>query len=112
MPEGRIYTKIKDGLTACGGDLSNVVLNCITFSFGQWTPSHQLLQKRYYHTSGTIDNQVYLIGGYHMSKTTEIITVGSSSTTDGFALNNNTWYVTYLSSSTSKINFDLGLPKN
>ena len=110
MSEGRIYNKVKDGLTACGGDLSNVVLNCVTFSFGQWTQSHQLLQPRYYHTSGTIDNQVFLIGGYHMSKTTEILSLGSSSTTNGFALNNNTWYETYLSNSKFNINFDLELP--
>ena len=84
-----------DGFTICGGKAPWSWTECSTLSGGQWTESHQLINRRFAHTSWSVNNQIYLIGGtgtYNVvSRTTsEIVSPSSSSTTEGFELKYNT----------------------
>ena len=89
------YYHTQDGLTACGGD-GNIRDNCVTLTDGQWTQSHTLLHDRHYHTSWSLgDERVMLMGGYYSGNTTEIVSPGSSSTSEGFTLKYNTRYSYY-----------------
>ena len=47
--------------------------DCVKWSNGTWTKSHNLTQKRYGHSSWTSSSGSYLIGGTHSPKTSEII---------------------------------------
>ena len=78
----------QDGLTACGGRRAiGVTDNCITLIYGQWTQSHTLLHDRIYHVSWPLgDGRVMLMGGAYNPFTTEIMSPGSSTTTEGFGI--------------------------
>ena len=82
------------GLTACGGYFIKDKDNCITLANGQWTQCHTLTRPRSGHNSVSIEDQVFLIGGSDEESlnTTEILTLGSSTTTNGFELKYPTKY--------------------
>ena len=81
------YFHTQDGLTACGGPNFDTQDNCVTLTDGQWTQSHTLLHMRYHHTSWALgDGRVMLMGGEGSPTTTEIISPGSDTITQGFPL--------------------------
>ena len=67
------------GLETCGGDHSypDSYTSCVKFLGGTWTPSHNLLQYRYLHSSWASPAGTVLMGGpssYGDSKeTTELL---------------------------------------
>ena len=88
----------QDGLTACGGFISDVQPNCynLTLTDGQWswTQSHQLLSPRRVHTSWSIDDELIIIGGKgHVSSpaSTEVLSPGNFIPTTSFTLKYDTW---------------------
>ena len=92
LPDNRV-SHCEDGLSFCGGGSSDTDDNCVTLTDGQWTQSHTLLHRRARHTSWALgDGRVVLMGGWFSQTTTEIITPGSSTSTEGFTLKYDTWY--------------------
>ena len=103
---GPRYSHTLVGLTSCGGwtysEYGGPFINtCDTFSSGQWSQSHQLLYARSGPTSWSVDNQVYIIGGSNShdafekesDKTTEKLSLDSSTTTESFTLKYERTYV-------------------
>ena len=92
LPDNRYYHS-QDGLNACGGGSSGTYDNCVTLTDGQWTQSHTLLYNRIYHTSWALeDGRLVLMGGSISRRTTEILSPGTSTTTEGFTLKYDTKY--------------------
>ena len=98
LPDGR-KVHSQDGLTVCGDGFdvfsvdSDNGNNCVNLTDGQWTQSHTLLHGRRSHSSWALgDGRVVLMGGWYSRNTTEIISPGSSTTTEGFTLKYDTWY--------------------
>ena len=94
LPAGR-EDHTMDGFTTCGGKGPDSWTKCYTLSGGQWTQSAQLMNRRFAHSSWSVNNQLYLLGGSGTNNvdsrtTSEIVTPGSSSTTEGFELKYNT----------------------
>ena len=95
LPDIR-YWHTQDGLRACGGDANGTHDNCVSLTDGQWKQSRILLHDRREHTSWALgDGGVVLMGGIDSGNTTEIISPGSFTTTEGFTLKYNTGYNFY-----------------
>ena len=56
-----------------GGDVDTLT-SCLTLTDHAWSVSHQLLFRRYEHSSWWSEEGVLLIGGYESSLTTELLT--------------------------------------
>ena len=92
LPANR-YQHSQDGFLICGGGDPDTLNNCLTLVNGTWTQSHSLLHARQDHTSWVLgDGRVMLMGGDFSLTTTEIITPGTSTTTEGFTLKYKTEY--------------------
>ena len=74
------------GLEACGGDSSTVQTTCVRPSGDSWTPSHQLLQKRAYHSSWVSPAGTLLMGGWYSEKTTELLDTNTGDSAMSFPL--------------------------
>ena len=82
-------------VATCGGDIGggNYLSSCLVLdaSTGQWEENRigSLLQERYFHAAVTLDQVVFVIGGYGSSvpsstgSTTELLRAGSSSWEQG-----------------------------
>ena len=56
-----------DGNMVCGGSISS----CYNVATGD---TINLLNERYWHTSWSTDDGIYLLGGYNTGRTTELVT--------------------------------------
>ena len=63
----------QSGLEVCGGHDSVTMTNCLTFSNGTWTTSHNLLHPRTNHTSWLSPKGVVLMGGSFSPNTSELL---------------------------------------
>ena len=92
LPDRYIYSHTQDGLTACGSGSSGNWDQCITLTDGHWLKSHTLLYIRGSHTSWALgDGRVVLMGGnggLNSRITSEILSPGSSTTSEGFPMKN------------------------
>ena len=82
LPEGRA-AHTQTGLEACGGDPRSAypLSSCVKLSGGSWTPSHQMVEPRYDHSSWASPAGTLLMGGgYYTRSTTELLdtTTGDS----------------------------------
>ena len=85
LPNGR-DEHTQTGLEACGGDSSTVQTTCVRLEAGSWTPSHQLLQKRAYHSSWASPAGTLLMGGWYSEKTTELLDTNTGDSVMSFPL--------------------------
>ena len=70
LPDIRVYHS-QTGLETCGGGYYGQ-MNCVKLSEGGWTPSHNLTEERYGHTSWASPAGTLLMGGYS-DYTTELL---------------------------------------
>ena len=87
LPEYRYY-HTQTGLEACGGGDSGSasLATCVRFSGDSWTPSHQLQQRRYMHSSWASLQGTVLMGGYWGGDTTELLEDSDGDSTMHFSL--------------------------
>ena len=76
--------------TICGGESTITRTTCITFTSGQWVTSHELTERRGYHTSWSTEAGIVLMGGAYTPFTTEILTEGEYDGVPGFDMQYNT----------------------
>lgn len=69
----RAHTQNGGVLCGGGGDVDTLT-SCLTLTDHAWSVSHQLLFRRYEHSSWWSEEGVLLIGGYESSLTTELLT--------------------------------------
>ena len=62
-----------DGNLVCGGQYEdyNYISSCYNVATGD---TIKLLNERYWHTSWSTDDGIYLLGGYNTGRTTELVT--------------------------------------
>ena len=89
LPEER-YVHTQDRNLACGGHDSDTDKNCVKWTNGAWTRSHNLRERREYHVSWATASGVYLMGGWRSRNTSELIKEDGS-VEEGFNLKYNTW---------------------
>ena len=96
----------QSGLVTCGGgtDLSVGVDDtyCTTFTNGSWITTHNLTVPRRFHTSWNSDMGIILIGGAYFdnaTRSTELLSNTSSTSTLEFALPYDTRYLGHVSNS-------------
>ena len=63
----------QNGDLACGGSLSDTLKNCVKWTNGVWTRSHNLREGRDYHVSWATASGLYLMGGGSSLKTSELV---------------------------------------
>jgi len=95
LPE-EVQGHTSDGMTLCGGSsepTNTLKTTCITFStqrrrYGKWVTSHNLAEKRMYHTSwnNKKEGKIILMGGLDSGYTTETITEGKKGGVPGFRM--------------------------
>ena len=75
----------QDGAVACGGGEGEAATqtNCYSLTSVGWQKSHQLQKRRSLHSSWSSPAGLLLMGGYHSSTTTEILSATDSSSTFG-----------------------------
>ena len=75
-----------EGKTICGG--YNTPTTCMTLISGEWVTSHDLLEKRWDHSSWGINetHTVLLGGGYSSFTTSETVLEGENFSQPGFTL--------------------------
>ena len=78
LPDDR-FEHTQSGLVTCGGignDKSTMHTSCLTFTDGQWRPSHQLHDQRSRQSSWMSQQGLVIMGGMDRSSrtTTEILT--------------------------------------
>ena len=91
LPESR-WLHTQDGDLTCGGGRTSTQNTCVKWSpsFGNWTQSHTLRQRRYNHVSWATASGVYLMGGDFSKRTSEMVKFDGS-VEDGFSLKYDTW---------------------
>merc|ERR1712133_77898 len=60
--------------------------SCDKFEGGSWTPLHDTLEDRDYHSSTVVGDKVLLMGGVHSRYTTELMPVDGGSSQPGFEI--------------------------
>ena len=91
LPEERAY-HTQNGLEACGGigldwDYTTPTLtSCVRFSGGVWSPSHQMVEQRWHHTSWASPAGTLLMGGIPNWDTTELLDAATGDSVMSFPL--------------------------
>jgi len=86
-----------NSLLICGGGGTN----CLSFTSGQWITSHNLLGKRYGHTSWQTEQGLVLMGGGINSDTSEIVPTDGGQGGPSFAMQYSTGYACSMQDLTS-----------
>ena len=74
------------GLEACGGCCGSAYSTCVRLEAGSWTPSHQLVEERRYHSSWTSPAGTLLMGGILSPQTTELLDTNTGDSVPSFPL--------------------------
>ena len=92
LPEAR-DSHTQTGLESCGGTSPATWTTCVRLEGGSWTPSHQLLEERYYqyyHSSWASPAGTMLMGGRNSPQTTELLDANTGDSVMSFPLKYNT----------------------
>ena len=93
LPDDR-YAHTQTGLEACGGGYSSAIkTTCVRLSGGSWSPSHQLVEKRAYHSIWASPAGTLLMGSneYKRKNTTELLDTNTGKSVRSFPLKYETW---------------------
>ena len=86
LPEARFY-HTQTGLEACGGYATTANrITCVRLEGGSWTPSHQLVEQRYRHSSWASPAGTLLMGGDYSLQTTELLDANTGDSVMSFPL--------------------------
>ena len=91
LPEYGRYAHTQTGLEACGGygPGEGTTTTCVRLEAGSWTPSHQLVKQRSWHSSWASPAGTLLIGGGyddHGMNTTELLDANTGDSVTSFPL--------------------------
>merc|ERR1711923_591698 len=78
----------QNGVVACGGGHSwtATATSCVSLTVSGWTTSHQLQETRHQHVSWRSPAGLLLMGGLQSSRTTELLSDTSNSSSQSFYL--------------------------
>ena len=85
LPDER-FDHTMDSLLICGGYDSSTLTTCLSFTSGQWIPSHTLVEARYDHTSWQTEQGLVLMGGDYSLDTSEIVAKAGEQGRPSFAM--------------------------
>ena len=85
LPEDR-RSHTQTGLEACGGYGSSASSTCVRLEAGSWTPSHQMVEQRRYHSSWASPAGTLLMGGILSPQTTELLDANTGDSIPSFPL--------------------------
>ena len=87
LPKNRYQHTMDLNIICGGGGGTDSMTSCIKMTTAGWVTSHELLYKRFSHSSWVVDDGIILMGGQHAGKRTEIAK-WDGTTEELFALEN------------------------